>query len=186
MSTILAFDPGFASFGAVAVSLQDPEHPVLLDWEFFETKKSQRKERRDVDDRVVRAAYLYRELRAFMLKHKPLAFCAEAFSPSRDASASSKVALAWGLIVALSEERCIPIVQPSPQDVKLAVAGSRSASKEDVKLAVDRILPGLEPALVQGKLARGKWEHVYDALAVALSSRADPLLRGMLRLSTST
>ena len=49
MSTILAFDPGFASFGAVAVSLQDPEHPVLLDWEFFETKKSQRKERRDVD-----------------------------------------------------------------------------------------------------------------------------------------
>jgi Holliday junction resolvasome RuvABC endonuclease subunit len=103
----------------------------------------------------------------------PPVLCVESMSFPRNASSAAKVAMAWGLIVALD----LPIVQRSPQEVKQAVEGNKAASKARVEMALTARFP-VVPALLSG-VPKSRWEHPVDALAVVVACLDDPLIQAL-------
>jgi Holliday junction resolvasome RuvABC endonuclease subunit len=81
------------------------------------------------------------------------------------------VALAWGVVVAVAQRHGLPLVQASPQEVKLALVGRKSAPKEEIVAEVERRWPELElPSQVTLQ------EHAADAVAVVLACLDSPVL----------
>ena len=95
---------------------------------------------------------------------------AEAQSWPRNSSACAKIGMVWGHMVSLSEEWEWPLIQVQPQEIKEHMTGKRSASKDAVQKAVLKIYP--KAAGMLEDLAKGKREHPYDAIAAALTARA--------------
>jgi len=109
-----------------------------------------------------------------------VAVCCEAQSWPRNASAAVKVALTWGLLTEMARSRGLAIIQASPQAVKMAVAGRRDASKEDVQAALLLRFPGVEERWPpQRKLI----EHAADALACCVACQGHGVVMSALRAS---
>jgi Holliday junction resolvasome RuvABC endonuclease subunit len=181
---LLGVDPGFASIGLAVYELGNPDHVVAMG--LITTEKSPKKQEvLASNDNLVRAMEIHREI-VRVLKEtedrggKVVAICAEAMSFPRNASAASKVSLTWGVLASLSEARSIPIIQASPQAVKLKVCGSKTATKEEVEEALVKQYPYL-PDLVA--LPKTKREHVYDALAVVLTCLNHPTIQAVRMFS---
>lgn len=153
MAIVIGVDPGFASFGWAAVELvplgAEPDrfnlepfglhqcHERVVELGVIRTEPSARKRSvRASEDNVRRAREVYAALAVVLDRHHPVAVCAEAMSYPRCSSAAAKMSLGWGVLVASCAERGVPIVQCSPQEMKLAVAGSKSAGKVDVQEAL--------------------------------------------------
>lgn len=185
---ILGIDPGFANCGYAVVMLNADGSLKPVTMGVFETDKSTAK--RNVlasDDNVRRSREIYRFLRD-LLREGPhgliRAICAETMSFPRNASTSAKMALCWGVVAALSEEFDIPVLQATPQGLKLAVCGDKSASKEDIKKALDKkfgkaVLTGLCK-----ETTSSKQEHPFDALGAVVACSDSEVLRLARRMST--
>ena len=108
------------------------------------------------------------------------ALAVEAWSQPRHASAAVKMARAWGVLVTLAGDR--PIVEASPQAIKLATAGSKTASKEAVVRAVAFTLSGAGRMLAD--VPRTLREHAADACGAVLASlRSDVVRMGRRHLT---
>lgn len=163
---ILGVDPGFSSIG-LSLTVMDPASGRLLaaDTTVITTEKSHRKlEVRASEDNVRRAREIARALEGVIEAFHPTALCCETQSWPRNAGAATKVAIAWGVIVALADRYRLPILQASPQDVKKAVCQRKDASKEDVIAAVE----GLVENIVWPD-RKGDFEHAADATAVVIA-----------------
>lgn len=180
--SIVGLDPGFASLGFAVLAL-DPPRPRVVAFGCFTTSATAKKQKvLAVEDNVRRTLSIARFLRG-LATHSPrtVAIAAEAMSFPRSSSVAAKVALTWGAIASLSEAANIPILQASPQQVKLAVCGVKTATKEEVQAAVARLYPEIVP--MRTALTRGVWEHPHDALACAhliLQSDVVRLMRAAL------
>jgi Holliday junction resolvasome RuvABC endonuclease subunit len=163
--SLVGLDPGFASLGFVVVDLVPRPHVVRFG--VFETKATSKKRKvLSTEDNLRRAVLIARCLRDLATcTPRTVAICAEAMSFPRSSSVAAKVAMTWGAIASLSEAANIPILQASPQQVKAAVCGVKTASKEEVQNAVARLYP--EIVQLRANVARGAWEHPHDALAAA-------------------
>jgi Holliday junction resolvasome RuvABC endonuclease subunit len=171
--SLLGLDPGFANLGFAVVEFG----PSAGGWGIsrwrvvrfgvLRTEASSKKRKvLAVEDNVRRALEIARCLRSLATCcPRTVAICAESMSFPRSSSVAAKVAMSWGAIASLSEAANIPILQASPQQVKHAVCGVKSATKEEVQAAVLAMYPEIE-ALRAG-IAKGLWEHPHDALAVA-------------------
>jgi len=176
-TVILGFDPGFAAFGVARVSLR-PDGEDVLALDVIVTEKSDRKrEVRATDDNLRRMADLTTELDR-MLTPDVLAICSESQSWPRSAGVVAKVGMAWGVIGALATLRGIPILQASPQEIKKRVAGSKSASKEDVQGALEARYDAL-PAWPRQAT---RVEHAADALAAVVACLDHPTIMLARRL----
>lgn len=188
-SRIIAIDPGLGSFGAALIDLPGDgfdraARPGVIAVAYNETKKAAKKQNLlAADDTAERARELWQFLRIFwhdaypsaMPPTRPRALLAEAQSWPRNAGASAKVGVAWGVIVAFAAERDLPILQLSPQKVKKHLCNSISASKEEVEAAVrGRTLWAAEARAYMEGLKGGAHEHVHDAIAVGLCAYQHP------------
>lgn len=176
--SILGIDPGFASLG-YAVIVLDPK-PRVVRFGVFRTEKTAKKQNvLSVEDNVRRAMLIAGFLRDLATcAPRTVAIAAEAMSFPRSSSVAAKVALTWGAIAGLAEAAGIPILQASPQQVKAAVCGVKTATKEEVQAAVLSLYP--EIARLRKGIVRGQWEHAHDSLAVAhlmLKSHVVQMLR---------
>lgn len=180
---LIGVDPGFASIGLAVVELgpEGKDHVVALN--LLRTEKSSAKKQvLATDDNVRRAREIVLEIKSVM--DRPgcniVGICAESMSFPRNSSAAAKMAMTWGILVALVGDK--PIFQCSPQELKLRVAGSKQATKEDVKSAlVSRFGPGLLDLV---KAPPSQHEHVFDALgSVVACMQADQIrmVRNMLK-----
>jgi Holliday junction resolvasome RuvABC endonuclease subunit len=133
-----------------------------------------------VDDNVRRARELVVGLRDVMRHFDVRAIAAESMSHPRNSSAAAKVALAWGVIVTLSEVAELPLLQASPQEVKHRVCQSKSASKDEVAFEVRRQLGNHIEDLL-GDYPDGLHEHAYDAAATALACMSSDVVRALRR-----
>lgn len=185
-TVLLGIDPGLAHLGYAAIELPpDPAIDMMriTDFGLLKNKKSDKKQHvLATEDNLRRARILAEFLEALIERHtsgksRLIAICAESMSWPRNAAASSKIGIAWGVLAATALRHHVPILQAAPMVVKLAVAGSKTASKEDVQAGVERIITRVHPDLggtlpeLGKRIPKGDREHPYDAAAVAITCR---------------
>lgn len=169
---VLGIDGGFASLGLSVVDLQ-PDQERLLDVWVVRTEKSAKKLGvRSGDDTARRARELAHHVELAITSRQPGALALEAPSWPRNAGVAAKIGVAFGVVFALAEKHHLPLVMASPQDVKLAVVGSKTATKDDVIAAVERRFPD-----VTWPSTRSLWEHAADAVGVVVACLDSDVLR---------
>jgi crossover junction endodeoxyribonuclease RuvC len=180
---ILGTDPGFASFGfSVARLTKDAEEFVRTD--VIRTQKSAKKQNvKAADDNFRRGQAIAAVLDEVVKEYQPMAIAAEAASWPRNAGATAKVAMSWGILITLCYQYRLPMVQASPQEIKKALCNDKSASKEAVREAIERRYPGhfdefkhRFPAKKPPK-PNGQWEHGFDAAGAIVTCLDTDVLR---------
>ena len=175
---VLGVDGGFASLGLAAVDLLPDREIVSRAW-VVRTQKSVRKLGvRSGDDTARRARELAHEIGFAIATYSPAAIAVESPSWPRNAGVAAKLGAAFGVVFALAESHRLPLVMASPQDVKLAVCCSKTATKDDVIAAIESRFPGIEWPRV-----RSLWEHAADAVGVVLACCDSDALRMARRLT---
>lgn len=178
---VLGIDPGFAHLGWAVAELE-PGGEHLLGLGLFTTKKSEEKLNVGAaGDNSRRARDVAEFLNNVIRTHNVRAICMESESFVRNASAAAKVARVLGVLDALSTLHDIPLVQVSPQQIKLQVCGYRAASKSDMEAAVGKRLVGGKRALnnLLVKVAPSKREHPIDAFGAVLACRNTDVMRAL-------
>lgn len=175
---VLGVDPGLASMGvAVARVTADALEPVNV--MVARTQKAAKKQRvRAADDNLERLMRIAAVLRDLVDVYEPVAICAESMSFPRNASNAGKTALCWGALGGLVEAKGLPLVQVTPQEIKLALTGERSASKGEVQAAVEERM-GLAAIDAAGmaEIPQAQREHPYDALAAIVACEGSEVIR---------
>jgi Holliday junction resolvasome RuvABC endonuclease subunit len=167
---ILGVDPGLAHLG---LALYLPDTTSVWAMTTIRTKPAKdRKHHYKADDNVRRARDLAQGMSGWLSTQmcyrgvpRIKAICAEAQSWPRNAAASAKVGMAWGVIVAWGYYD-IPIYQLSPQKIKKHLCGKNSASKQAVRdalMARYDIADDMWPSTKKGR------EDAGDALAAAVA-----------------
>jgi len=181
--TIIGADPGLANFGIAAVDLTIDDDKAALfvtDWRVISTAKSSKKQAVFAsDDTLRRAQEIGDAIAPWLANRSVMAICCEAFSAPRNASAAAKIAMAFGVLAEAARARGIPVIYASPQAIKLAVCGQKSASKDEVIAAVKRAYGA--KFLPDWPRATGKHEHVADAAAAVLACYGSPAVQGIIR-----
>ena len=180
MSKILGVDGGLANLGLSVVTLTPTTMSVECMTLITTEKASKKVVSLASEDNVKRTQEVARALENIMSAWKIQAICAESMSYPRNSSAAAKMSLCWGALATLAEIKGIPIVQASPQQVKLSVCGRKDASKEDIQEALKlKFKPQKIEDLVSG-LAKSKWEHPFDSLGAVVACLDSQLIK-MLR-----
>lgn len=174
---VLGFDPGLAHFGWCVAELATPtDAPVILRMGVWKTKKADKKSNvRASADTGRRAAEICGPLAALVKAANPSALLLEAFSATRNASAAAKTARAFGVIDAIAHQYTLPMFEVSPQAIKLATTGIKSASKTAVEAAIRPLCT--DEALATLPRAKGVHEHIFDAGGAVVTAMALPEFR---------
>jgi crossover junction endodeoxyribonuclease RuvC len=128
---VLGIDPGLSRCGYGVVGREGPTFHAVA-YGVIRTPPS--------DDLSVRLATLLAELEALLSEFPPVAVAVERVLFQVNTRTAMSVGQASGLALALAGRAGIPVVQYSPNEVKLAVAGDGGAGKEEVQLMVTRLL----------------------------------------------
>jgi crossover junction endodeoxyribonuclease RuvC len=163
-SLILGVDGGLATCGLALAAIRNDGSLDLLKVATVRTTKSAAK--RGVyasDDNVRRCRELAAELHCFVYGSLAL-ICAEAMSFPRSSSTAAKMGMGWGVLAALAYELEVPIVQASPQQIKLALCGKKNASKAEVQAAIED-----RWSHVQWPKRKADVEHAADAAAAIVA-----------------
>jgi crossover junction endodeoxyribonuclease RuvC len=128
---VLGIDPGLSRCGYGVVRREGPGFEAVA-YGVIRTPPS--------DDLSVRLASLLTELEALLAEFPPVAVAVERVLFQVNTRTAMSVGQASGLALALAGRAGIPVVQYSPNEVKLAVAGDGGAGKEEVQLMVTRLL----------------------------------------------
>lgn len=179
---VLGLDPGFANIGYGLVDITKTSVKVVGAGVFTTAASSKKRKVLATDDNLRRAREIAEWLDDLIAARYVRAICAESMSFPRNSSAAAKVAMTWGIIASLAYREELPIIQASPQEIKLALCGVKSASKVEVEEAVERLYT-VKPFL-EGT-ARGLHEHAYDAVAAIHTGINSDLIRALISFSGS-
>lgn len=155
---VLAIDPGYDRLG-IAVIEGDPSRPTLLMSACVTPKKGLRE---------ARLAEVSRAVTEAIEAYAPDALALETLFFSINKKTALGVAEARGAILAAAGLASLPIIECSPQQVKLAVTGHGGADKS----AVARMIPRLI-ALPKKK----RLDDELDAIAVGIAALAIGILK---------
>jgi crossover junction endodeoxyribonuclease RuvC len=110
-----------------------------------------------------RILYLFDQLDMLVEKTNPDLFSVERLFFGKNATTAEYVFQVRGVVLLLAAKHKIPLVQPKPSEVKMAVCGNGKAEKRQVQLMISRILNmGSVPCQ----------DDAADALAIALTGLA--------------
>ncbi len=155
---ILAIDPGYDRLG-IAVIEGDSSRPTLLWSDCVLPEKGAAQERlAEVSRAVTRAIEIY----------TPDALGIETLFFSINKKTALGVAEARGAVLAAAGIASLPVIECSPQQVKLAVTGHGGADKESVAHMIPRLL--LLPE-------RKRLDDELDAIAVGITALAAGIKR---------
>lgn len=170
---VLGVDPGFANFG---FGVADMKTRTVLEAHVIRTEASAKKQNVfAADDTFRRTEEIARVLVRVISAHGVQALASESISYPRNASVSAKIAMSWGVLAALAVLVDLPMAFASPQQIKINVAGSKSASKQEIATKVYDFF-GDDWAPV---LPKDKYEHVCDALAAIIATENAPVMRAL-------
>ena len=180
---ILGTDPGFASFGfGITQLFPDSERVVRVD--VIRTEKSNKKLNvKAADDNFRRGQAIAKVLDEVVKEYQPMAITAEAASWPRNAGATAKVAMSWGILIYLCYQYRLPMAQASPQEIKKALCDDKSATKEDVRRALEGRYPDQFNEFKHRFPARkppkpnGQWEHGFDAIGSTVTCLDTDVIR---------
>ena len=147
---IIGIDPGLARVGYGVIEVQN-EKKILLDCGVIETSKEKQEEYRLYE--------IFNDLNELIKYWKPNEAAVEKFFFYRSSTTIS-VVQARGVIMMVLASKKIPVSEYSPAQIKLTIAGSGRASKQEV----------LEAVIYNLKLKKApKPDDSADALAIALT-----------------
>lgn len=153
---ILAIDPGYDRLG-IAIIEGDASKPVLIWSECVSPKKGMPEER---------LAYVSRAVSEAIGKYAPDALGIETLFFGVNKKTALGVAEARGAVLAAAGLASIPVIECSPQQVKLAVTGHGGADKAAVAKMIPRLLVLPEKRRLDDEL---------DAIAVGITALASGL-----------
>ena len=160
---VLGVDPGVASVGLAAVARRD-RSPALL-WASTVRTPSDLPE-------AQRLRRLHEAVRSAISEHRPSSVAVESVRWNKNTSSAMAVARATGVVLLAAGEAGLPVEEYGPLEVKMAVTGQGNASKDQVRMALER-LHGLRDVPAQPDAA--------DAVAVALCHLLQSRLRAVAR-----
>ena len=147
---IIGIDPGLARVGYGILEVQN-ENKVLLDCGVIETNKEKKEEYRLYE--------IFNDLNELINHWNPNVAAVEKFFFYRSSTTIS-VVQARGVIMMVLGSKKIPVSEYSPGQIKLTIAGSGKASKNEV----------LEAVMYNLQLTKApKPDDSADALAIALT-----------------
>ena len=91
--------------------------------------------------------------------------------------------MSWGILIDLCHVYQLPMVQGSPQEIKKALCNDKSASKEDVRRALEALYPDeFEPFKARYPAKKpprpnGQWEHGFDAIGAVVTCLDSDVIR---------
>lgn len=183
---VLGLDTGLATFGYALVELSRDGTITPLRMGVVRTEKDARKNTvLATEDNLRRARVVAGVLEELVSVHRVRMLTAESMSLPRNASASAKIGMAWGIVAALSERYDLPLAQVSPQVLKKAVCPAiKGASKDEIQDALcARFHTTNLRALVAG-LPKGMHEHPFDALGTIVACSDGEILRLARRMES--
>jgi Holliday junction resolvasome RuvABC endonuclease subunit len=182
MPIILGLDPGFGKCGYCLFEVdKQEEDDTVLELGVIKTSKSSKKRKLLVaDDNLDRAGKISKKL--WKLSREVAAICAESMSFPRNSSTAAKMAMCWGIISAVAVRRDIPVLQATPQEIKLKICGVKTASKQEIQDKLNGTYKECED--LAKNIAKGQREHPYDSLAAVIACLDSSYLK-LLRKSTN-
>lgn len=165
-ATIMALDVGFRNMGVV---IFDPATDQPIACRTIRTEPSAKKlQVRKADDNSRRAAEMARELADMIDRFNVKGAIGELPSGgSKSHSAATQMAAATAVAASVLELKAIPTEWSTPNEGKVALCGSKTASKEEM-MAKARELYG---KAVEFPKSKAEFEHIADACAAYLAQR---------------
>tara|TARA_R110000751_G_scaffold108924_6_gene205707 strand:- start:118 stop:720 length:603 start_codon:yes stop_codon:yes gene_type:complete len=183
---IIGIDPGLASCGWAVIERKNDGGLICWDAGVIRTKKEKGY---TYDDDLRRLKIITDEM--VRLRDGPLAhmrdgigrqewtyrtpsfIACESMSWPRHTRAVQAIAFCWGVIGAVFNHESL--VQRRPQQIKVDLTGSKSATKADVERETCERVRTLEHHL--DKLPKGQRDHAADAAAAVVSAWEDPMVK---------
>ena len=159
---ILAIDPGYDRLG-IAVLEGNPSRPSLLWSSCFQPPKGSPEQRLSLVAGAVTAA---------IREYSPDALALETLFFGVNKKTVIGVAEARGAILAAAGIASLPVIECSPQQVKVAVTGHGGADKSAVARMIPRLLE-----LPRASAGKRRLDDELDAIAIGITA----LARGALR-----
>lgn len=164
--TIVAVDPGLATFGLVTVRTDGDRHRCIRAEVSVIPPDPRRAEVEVADDRARRARELSRWLDAILTLDQPCVVAAESMSFPRGTHAIAAICLGWGVLCDQLENRRIPLVHAGPKEWRRAVCGVPSEQK--AHMVALKAVPSFAD-MARG-ISRRDVVHAKDALGIMLWS----------------
>jgi crossover junction endodeoxyribonuclease RuvC len=155
---ILAIDPGYDRLG-IAVVEGDPSRPTLVWSDCVEPARGAA---------AARLAVVSRAITDAITQYAPDALGIETLYFSVNKKTALSVAEARGAILAAAGLAALPVIECTPQQVKLAVTGHGGADKKAVSLMIPRLIK-LPP--------KKRLDDELDAIAVGITALSTGLVR---------
>lgn len=147
---ILGIDPGYGRLG-FGLILSDGRNNKIIEAGLIATTLQKRWE-----DRLYEIA---EKVEAVLKKHKPDRVILEKIFFSRNQKTALKISEIRGVILYLAKKHKIPVLEFSPNELKLGITGYGLADKKQVQYAVKMFLKNEKIS---------ETDDVFDALALAL------------------
>lgn len=176
---VLGLDPGFAKIGWAKVELR-PDAERVLEMGIIRTEKSAKKRKvRATDDNFERWTDIAETLDDMFAWAQVVT--AEGVSFVRNAGTMHQIGGTWGVVATLAKLYDTPVLNVTPQAIKKELCDVANATKEEVQAALDERYGGCLGEAHLGGVARGLWEHPYDALGSIVTARDDETMRALLK-----
>lgn len=178
---LASFDIGFANTGYV---IFDNKKPIACG--VIKTEKTTKKNTRVSDDHSARSIVLAKNIDDLIYNYEIEGIIGELPSGgAQNARAMAFMMSAISIISSVGALCDLPMEWATPTDVKKAVTGKRSATKEEMML---RISQKFEFKIIKkkkridyitpfGKFPKGQFEHIADAFGVYLALQNDNLVK---------
>jgi len=174
MPNLLAVDIGFAKMGCCVLCIRERGYDLVYSRVCRTAPSKKVLGIRSANDNVRRSQEITRYVTNLIDEHQISVVALELPSMgAKSAKAMRAMGLACGVIAALDVVYSkIPFLYVTPSDVKVALSGNKTASKEELQV----IAGGMYPKLFNGVTKTDK-EHVADAIGVSQSVLEDPVLQ---------
>ena len=147
---ILGIDPGTNILG-YGVILVDKKSVHYVDMGVIDLRKEK--------DHFLKLSRIFEGVGALMERYAPDDLAIEAPFYGKNVQSMLKLGRAQGTVIAAAVHRQIPVFEYAPRKVKMAITGRGDASKEQVKLLMEKTL---------GTTFDAKFLDASDALAIAM------------------
>lgn len=152
---IISIDPGYDRLGVCVMEKDYKGKEVVLFSDCFTTNKNE-----SLESRIL---FLGQSIRNVIKKWSPTHMAIEKLFFTKNQTTAMKVAEVRGVVIYEASQKGIIIHEFSPQDIKIAVTGYGSATKDQVTLMTQKILQLPD---------KKRLDDEYDALALGITALA--------------
>jgi crossover junction endodeoxyribonuclease RuvC len=150
-SRVLAIDPGYDRLG-IAVIEGDPSKPICVWSDTILPPKGLRE---------ARLAHVFSAVQKAIVDHSPSVLALESLFFTKNQQTGIGVAEARGAVLSAAGLVSLPVLEFSPQQVKLAVTGYGNADKKAILAMVPKLITLIE---------KKRLDDEFDAIALGIAA----------------